>query len=104
VGTEGVREVGVPGHLLGMLDPVRVHDAEVVLVPGEALVLYTDGVIEARRGDELFGEERLHRVLADHRRDPAQDLADVVASAAVDFQGQDTRDDIAVLVLRAPDA
>jgi sigma-B regulation protein RsbU (phosphoserine phosphatase) len=102
VGPHGVAEVGVPGHLLGMLDPIRLHDADIVLAPGESLVLYTDGVIEARRGHELYGEERLHRLLAEHRFDPAQDLADAIATDAVDFQGQDTRDDIAVLVLRAP--
>ena len=35
----------------------------IAMLPGDGLVLYTDGVIEARRGAELFGEERVLQVL-----------------------------------------
>ncbi len=102
VGPDGqVAEVGRVGHLLGMLEPLQLHDESVTLAPGEALVLYTDGVIEAQQGSELFGEARLHEVLAEHCDAGAQELADAVAAAAVSFQGQHTRDDIAVVVLRA---
>lgn len=99
-----VDEVGRTGHLLGMLEPLQLHDVAVALAPGEALVLYTDGVIEARRGTELYGEERLREVLAACAGVEAQDLANAVAAAAVAFQGDHTRDDIAVVVVRAPGA
>lgn len=102
VGPTGeIEEVGRVGHLLGMLEPLKLHDEYVTLAPDEALVLYTDGVIEAQRGSELFGEARLHAVIAEHRASSAQEIADAVAAAAVSFQGQHTRDDIAVVVLRA---
>ncbi len=96
-----IEEVGRVGHLLGMLEPLQLHDESVSLAPDEALVLYTDGVIEAQQGGELFGDDRLRQVIADHRDAGAQELADAVAAAAVAFQGQHTRDDIAVLVVRA---
>lgn len=96
-----IEEVGRPGHLLGMLEPLRLHDDEAVLGPGESLVLYTDGVIEARRGAELYGEARLRAVIDAHRGAGAQHLADAIAADAVEFQDQRTRDDIAVLVLQA---
>ena len=38
--------------------------------PGEAVVLYTDGVVEARREGELYGEERLDKLLSDDRGAP----------------------------------
>jgi sigma-B regulation protein RsbU (phosphoserine phosphatase) len=95
-----VEEVGRTGHLLGMLEPLHLHDESVTLGPGEALVLYTDGVIEAQDGAELFGEDRLRAVIAEHRDAGAQELADAVAAAAVGFQSQHTRDDIAVVALR----
>jgi len=104
VSGDGVGEVGRPGHLLGMLEPLRLHDDDVVLAPGEALVLYTDGVIEARRGDRLYGQTRLRDLLAAHAGDPAQIVADAVCEAAVAYQDGDTRDDIAVVVLRAPES
>ena len=103
-GSGAVREVGRVGHLLGMLEPLHLHDQSVTLRPGEALVLYTDGVIEAARGRELYGEDRLRQIIAAHRHDTAQELANAVAGAAVSFQGDHTRDDIAVVVLRAPGA
>jgi serine phosphatase RsbU (regulator of sigma subunit) len=49
----------------------------------------------------MFGEDRLREVIASHRSGTAQELADAIAAAAVSFQGQHTRDDIAVVVLRA---
>jgi phosphoserine phosphatase RsbU/P len=103
VGDGTVDEVGRAGHLLGMLEPLRLHDESVTLSPGDALVLYTDGVIEARRGSELYGEGRLREVIGAHARSSAQELADAVAAAAVGFQGGHTRDDIAVVVVRAPE-
>ena len=92
-------EVGRSGHMLGMLEPMHLHDEDVVVAPGEAVVLYTDGVIEAARDGVLFGEERLHHVIAEHRHGTAQELADAIAGAAVTYQGHHTRDDIAVVVL-----
>ena len=99
-----VDEVGRAGHLLGMLEPLQLHDESVTLAPGQALVLYTDGVIEARRDGELYGEARLRQVIAEHGGRRAQELADAVAASAVRFQGDHTRDDIAVVVVRAPEA
>ncbi len=49
-GAGRVRFVGTSGSLLGVLTDIDVSDDEVLLAPGESLVLYTDGVTE-RRGD-----------------------------------------------------
>ena len=97
-----VAEVGQAGALLGMLGPPRLHDSTVELGAGDSLVLYTDGVTEARRGDDFFGEDRLRRILADLQGRPAQEIADAVATAAIEFQDGVTRDDIAVVVLSVP--
>jgi ketosteroid isomerase-like protein len=49
--------VGQAGKILGILDPLRIASASASLAPGDLLVLYTDGVTEARRNHELFGED-----------------------------------------------
>lgn len=105
VGADGtVSEVGRRGHLLGMLEPLRLHEDEATIAPGESLVLFTDGVIEARRGEELYGEQRLHALVHDRRAAGAQELADAITADAVAFQGGErTRDDIAVVVLQPSD-
>jgi phosphoserine phosphatase RsbU/P len=92
--------VGEGGTALGLLDSVTSPAMNLTLAPGDALIFYTDGVTERRRGRELFGTARL--------RDAATPLAgysaDVVAarlrSTAIGFSAEAPRDDIAVLVLR----
>jgi phosphoserine phosphatase RsbU/P len=64
-------------------------------------VFYTDGVIEGGRPGRLFGEDRLHDLVRSCVGLGADELIDLVVSAAVDFQRGVLRDDIAVLVLQA---
>ena len=70
------------------------------LQPAAAVVLYTDGVIESRRGRELFGVERLDEVLAQSAGRPAQEVANAVLAACRGFAGGDLADDCAIVVLR----
>ena len=74
-------------------------DSHVTLHPGQSLVAYTDGVTEARRSGELFGEARLLDVVARLGDRPAQEMAEGVREAASAFAGQ-LGDDLEVLVLR----
>ncbi len=105
VGPDGsVEEFGEPGALLGMLGPPRLHDVNRVLAPDESLVLFTDGVLDARRGDDFFGEDRIAALLQNCVDCSAEETSTRLAGAAIDFQDGDARDDIAVLVLRATSA
>jgi serine phosphatase RsbU (regulator of sigma subunit) len=96
-----VDELPTTGPLLGLLDGLVITDAEAVLEHGDALVLYTDGVIEARRGRELFGEERLKAVLGTVGPvdAPADAIADAIHEATIEHAGS-PEDDLAILVLR----
>ena len=51
-------------------------------------MLYTDGVTEARRGSELFGEQRLLEAVSDLRGRSAQEVAEGVRDAALAFAGR----------------
>jgi PAS domain S-box-containing protein len=97
--------IGEGGTLLGVLPEPALVDVSFTLGPGDAVVLYTDGVTEARRDDELFGEARLLRVLAgavDAGAATAAELADAVGSAVDRFQGGVANDDTAILVAHIP--
>jgi hypothetical protein len=59
-----VRDHPPPSALLGPFAEVRAHDAAAGLPPGDALVLHTDEITEARSGLEMFGEDRLRGLLA----------------------------------------
>ena len=74
-------------------------NAHATLTLDTYLVLYTDGVTEARRGAALLGEKRLLEVVADLRGGSAQEVAAGVRDAALAFAGR-LRDDLQVVVLR----
>ena len=88
--------------LLGLFVDAQLCDREVVLSAGDALVLYTDGVIEARDPDgEQFGQERLEHVLVRAAGRTADGIARRVDLSALDFSDGRTLDDVAVVVIRA---
>ena len=58
------RSVGAPGSLLGVLEEVELHDTQIPLDVGDTVLLYTDGVPEARRNGQFYGEPRLLKVAA----------------------------------------
>jgi PAS domain S-box-containing protein len=88
------------GTVLGVVAEPALTEHVDVLRPGDAVVLYTDGVTEARRDGEQFGEARLAAVLAAAAGGSADEVADAVESAALAFQGGVSDDDLAVLVVR----
>ncbi len=95
--------VGEHGHLLGILPDARSTDTAITLGPGDALVLFTDGVPEGRRGAELYGAERLVAVVDRHRGGAAEVTGAILADVMA-FQSGEARDDIAVVTLAVPPA
>jgi phosphoserine phosphatase RsbU/P len=94
-----VRVVGRPGTLLGVVDAPLLHDVPVRLGPGDALLLYTDGIPEARNGDRFFGERRTAEVLGRPAGSAAESAAGLL-NDVLEFQGDVPRDDIALVVVR----
>jgi sigma-B regulation protein RsbU (phosphoserine phosphatase) len=88
--------------LLGAFPDAEAFEGGVTLQRGDALVLYTDGVSEARRGDTFFGTERLIALLTELAGADAAAIVDGVIDAALEFQGNAPRDDIAVVAVRLP--
>ncbi len=98
-----VETVGAPGTLLGVVPDPNLEDRAVTLEPGDALVFYTDGVIESRGDATVLDERRLAELVATCAGAGADAIAAKVEEAAVLSQGGRPRDDIAVLVLRVVD-
>ena len=96
------RSVGTPGTLLGVFDSLTVGDTTVELGPGDGLVLYTDGITEARGREQMFGEARLVEAIGRHK--DAADLSAAIVDEALAFQGGNPSDDIVVVTVRVPAA
>lgn len=91
--------VGDPGPLLGVIENAHWRGQQVEIGPGDQLVLYTDGVIEAQGADgERFGIERLRTGLAGSTT-PADAVARVRSELAA-FGVTARQDDSAVVAVR----
>jgi serine phosphatase RsbU (regulator of sigma subunit)/PAS domain-containing protein/anti-sigma regulatory factor (Ser/Thr protein kinase) len=101
-GTTGT--AGRSGDLLGVLADPELQDVELVLGPGDALVLFTDGITERHTGDQFLDDEGLAAVVSRCAGFTAAALAERVETAARAFVEEAPRDDMAVLVLRVPEA
>jgi hypothetical protein len=99
-----VQAAGQPGTLLGLLAHPELPDSRVLLRAGDSLVLFSDGVIEARSpaDRDLYGDDRLRDFLATLRDMSAEQIAGAVLQAALTFSGGKTGDDTVTLVLTVP--
>jgi len=96
-----VDPVGVPGTLLGVTEALSLTDSVVHLDPGEALVCYTDGLVDRRTGRRAFGEEGIVKAMYQGRGLSAAGLARLIEAEAVSFVDDEPADDMAVLALVA---
>ncbi len=90
------------GPIVGIMEGFGYDTYAGRLAPGEALVLYTDGVTEARdKNDAFFGEKRLEGLLSAHGAESADQLVASLHAAVQEFAiGEPQADDITVLALR----
>ncbi len=94
-----VQEIGEPGSLLGIFEPVLV-DTVVPVVPGDTLVLYTDGLTDAPPDQAVPIEELFELLAGDEGADPVELLADGIRPLKRRRRPRGSADDTAIVVLR----
>jgi serine phosphatase RsbU (regulator of sigma subunit) len=95
-----VRPLTATGPLVSLDPGAGYASREMDLEAGDLVVLYTDGLAEARNGEQLFGEDRIAGLI---RRDPGINpdvLCKTLVEAAEDFATSPISDDIAILAIR----
>jgi len=95
-----VQPLKATGPLVMLSKDSRYYSREIPLDSDDMVLMYTDGLAEVRKGDELFGEDRIAMLL---KRDPtiAPDvLCKTMLEAARDFSDGPIDDDVAILALR----
>jgi len=95
-----VRAVEAGGVVLGIDDDQVYEEVREHLDGGATVVLYTDGVIEARRGGELYGRERLELLLSAERALGPGELVRAVVADCRAFSRGELADDCAIVAIR----
>jgi sigma-B regulation protein RsbU (phosphoserine phosphatase) len=95
-----VKRLETGGMVLGVFDATSFEQEKVVLAPGDRVVLFTDGIIDAEdvRGDE-FGDERLAATVVQRRAASAASLVDGIFDQVTRFNAGPLQDDATVVVL-----
>ena len=94
-----VTPVGDPGTIAGRVRRRALAVGAVELEPGDLLVLYTDGVLDAMGEDDRFGERRLHEALGRARGRRRRARWPALRAELEAFERGPQRDDTTVLVL-----
>jgi integral membrane sensor domain MASE1 len=95
-----VRRVGQTGTLLGAMPDPTLADSTVELAPGDAVLLYTDGLTDAFAPDRTVTEEDLTAVLTGLSGAGARGIASGIQEAVLGEDAGQSRDDITVMVMR----
>lgn len=100
-GAEELQLLTRTGTPLGVFDEASWEQGLIQFDPGDTLVMYTDGVVDAQNeGEEPFSEALLQRVVRENQARGAVEIRDGILSAVHDFVAEAPRyDDIALMVL-----
>ena len=98
--TAGIQGVGIPVGLDPLIWDKPYEEQKVTLAEGDVLVIFSDGVPEAgAMREDMFGEERLEKVIAEHREEGAMAVQNAVCDAVEVFMDGDPMDDDLTLVV-----
>jgi PAS domain S-box-containing protein len=98
---DGVSELRATGMPLGIMPNMRYEQKEITLKPGESVLLYSDGLVEAHDSQhEMFGIPRMERLIGRHPGGAT--LMDFLLAEMERFTGEDweQEDDITLLTLQ----
>ena len=96
-----VLPLDVTGRAIGMFRESSYAKATLTLAPGDVLLVYTDGITDARTGDKFLGPEGLTEVLLANADRDEHGIVEAIFEAASKASEGKLRDDAAVLVLKA---
>jgi hypothetical protein len=94
-----VRDLEEGGVVFGFLPDVTYPVGSLQFAPGDVLCLYTDGITEARRGEEEYGLDRLVDVVRSNRTKGSAEIGDAILAHVTQFTGQTGRSDDMTLIV-----
>lgn len=93
-------ELETAGVMIGVLADESFQEESLDLEAGDKILLYTDGITEAWRGNEIFGMERLHRFFLSNAAVEPEEILERLERELENFSGPaDARDDRAAICI-----
>ena len=93
-------QIGLPGTLLGVFESIEINEVAAELHPGQTLLLYTDGVLEAGRSAEPHGERALFDMCRGAQELSLHELLEHIEVTATGRAAGRLHDDIALIGMR----
>jgi phosphoserine phosphatase RsbU/P len=101
VNHSSVRRLSVGGIPPGIFGDAVYEEESLTSEPGDTLVVFSDGLSEAARLDQEFGDARILEIVTEHREGTASAILHQLMQAVRDFTRRDRqRDDMSILVVR----
>jgi sigma-B regulation protein RsbU (phosphoserine phosphatase) len=99
---EAVTRLDVSGIALGSVDNARYTEGRAALAPGDIFVVFSDGITEAiDRDEDLFGEQRLSRIVSRNSGETAEHLIEIIFDAVKLHVGEASQsDDMTAVVVK----
>lgn len=85
--------------IIGAFADVPYSEATISLEAGDILVVYTDGVVEARKQGEFYGEQRLEELMRETISYAVSEIPSAIFDSVIDFTGGEFSDDMAILAV-----
>lgn len=103
--TLAIEELDANGFFVGMFDSVSYEEKKIRLSPGDKLILFTDGIVEAmNERDEEYGQDRFINIIQKYHYFDAKSLVDKILMDVEDFVGAAPQsDDLTLMILNAKD-
>jgi len=102
LGTCSGQQLLAGGPPLGIFPGTEFEVGQLVLQPGDTMVLYSDGITEAGESAEReFGVGRLEAIVKRHAEEPLDEIRQHVLRAVRDWSGEELEDDMTLLLIRA---
>lgn len=97
-----ITKLSVGGLVTGIMPSYAFDETSIPILPGELLILFSDGVTEAMNiNEEEFNEDRLREVILNNRNEPPENLIEIIFKEIQKFCGNTPQmDDITVVIIK----
>jgi sigma-B regulation protein RsbU (phosphoserine phosphatase) len=94
---ENIQTIPSTGTILGVFEDASFYCNVIPLNKGDKIILFTDGIVEASRTNELYGFENLEKVLMQNKDKKPQEILEILYQDAYQFSNCEFLDDVTLM-------